>query len=306
MGNGSAPKTLRLLYRVVFTFLRSYPAPAIFLLSFLLIVGLVVWDTSSEAYSEYKLNHLPPVSPAEHLRLAQDACLIKYGTVCADPAWATSHLNKIPREAAEYGEAQKLLQAIQLQQQTEQIAAEHRRQASAAQEAQRLKLTNQTQQESFDQMERNVAGSAHDEYTCATSTTGTPIVSFDNGHYWWNDDGRCAGEIEKRQAVEQRRQDEQRAKQQKQRDEDAQSSSYWPTTLRVETDMDSFWLNNEERTCQTFPDDKGKVARVRCSGNASHQDHSIPVKFWGGVDRNTVSDWKCRREGDEFVCRALD
>ncbi len=69
--------------------------------------------------------------------------------------------------------------------------------------------------------------------------------------------------------------------------------------------MDSFWLNNEERTCQTFPDGKGRVQRVSC-GSTSHQDHSIPVKFWGGLDRNTVSDWKCRREGDEFVCRALD
>ena len=82
--------------------------------------------------------------------------------------------------------------------------------------------------------------------------------------------------------------------------------SYWPTTLRVDTDMDSFWLNNEERTCQTFPDDKGRVTRVTCSGNASHQEHNIPVKFWGGVDRNTVSDWKCRKEGGNFVCRAID
>jgi hypothetical protein len=28
--------------------------------------------------------------------------------------------------------------------------------------------------------------------------------------------------------------------------------------------------------------------------------------FSGSVDRDTVSDWKCRREGDEFVCRAID
>jgi len=27
----------------------------------------------------------------------------------------------------------------------------------------------------------------------------------------------------------------------------------------------------------------------------------IPVRFWGGVDRNTVSNWKCRREKDDFV-----
>ena len=29
------------------------------------------------------------------------------------------------------------------------------------------------------------------------------------------------------------------------------------------------------------------------------------VKFWGGIDRNTISFWRCRREGDAFVCRAL-
>jgi hypothetical protein len=82
--------------------------------------------------------------------------------------------------------------------------------------------------------------------------------------------------------------------------------SYWPTTVRVDSDMDSFWLNNEERTCQTHPDDNGRVAVVACNTSGSHPDHNIPVKFWGGVDRNTVSDWKCRREGEGFVCRALD
>jgi hypothetical protein len=93
---------------------------------------------------------------------------------------------------------------------------------------------------------------------------------------------------------------------QKGRDENAQLSSYWPTTIRVDTDMDSFWLNDEERTCQTYPDAKGRVATVACSASGSHRDHNIPVKFWGGVDRNTISNWKCRREGDNFVCRAID
>jgi len=310
MVSGSAAETLRRLYRVVLAFLRSYPAAAAFLLFCVLIAGLIVWGASSEAYSEYELNHLPPDSPAEHLRLAQDACLTKYGNVCADPASATSHLNKIPRDAAEYGEAHKLLEAIQLQKQTEQTDAERQRQYLAAKDAERTRLANQTQQESFEQMQRNFSGTAHEGFQCSISTEGTAVVSFDNGHYWWSDDGRCAGEVQKRQAAEQQqRQNEQRAvfeREQRQRDDNAQLSSYWPTTLRVDTDMDSFWLNNEERTCQTSPDDKGRVARVTCSGNASHQDHSIPVKFWGGVDRNTVSDWKCRREGDEFVCRAID
>ena len=78
---------------------------------------------------------------------------------------------------------------------------------------------------------------------------------------------------------------------QKNRNEDAQIHSYWATTVRVDTDMDSFWLPDEERTCQTFPDNKGRVATVTCDAT-SHATHNIPVKFWGGVDRDTVSNWK--------------
>jgi len=222
-------------------------------------------------------------------------------------------LDRIPHDAVEYGDARRLMDVIRLQQEA---AAEGQRENlakqeafRAKQEAERLRLANQTREESYEQMERNVAGTAHEPYVCATSTVDTQIFSFDSGHYWWADDGRCAAEEARKQAVaEQRRIEQQvaRDRQQRQRDEDAQASSYWPTTLRVETDMDSFWLNNEERTCQTFPDDKGRVVRVNCSENASHQYHSIPVKFWGGVDRDTVSNWKCRREGDEFVCRAIN
>ena len=82
--------------------------------------------------------------------------------------------------------------------------------------------------------------------------------------------------------------------------------SYWPTTIRVDTDMDSFWLPDEERTCQTHPNDNGRIAVVACNPSGSHRDHNIPVTFWGDPDRNTVSDWKCRRESDKFVCRAID
>jgi hypothetical protein len=269
-----------------------------------LLAGTLTFMALSEAYDEFKFNHLPA---AEHLRLAQEACRTAlYGGICADPPTATPHLNKIPSDAPEYGKAHKLTEAIRIQQEA---TAERQRQNLAKQEAERLRLANQTQPDSFEQMERNVAGTAHEPYRCATSTVGTQIVSFDNGHYWWNDDGRCAREELRKQAAAQQRQIEQRAAQelqQKQRNEDAGVYSYWPTTLRVDTDMDSFWLNNEERNCTTAPDDKGRVARVNCSANGSHQDHSIPVKFWGGVDRDTVSDWKCRREGDEFVCRAID
>jgi len=288
---------------------KAHPTLAAFsalvLLPCVLLGGTLIYLELSEAYDRFKFNHL---SPAEHLRLARDACRTEQygGRICLDSPRATLHLNRIPLEAVEYGEAHRLMEVIRLQYET---AAERTRQNLAMQEAERLRLANQTQQESYEQMQRNIAGTAHDPHKCAISTADTQIFSFDNGHYWWPDDGRCAAEELKKQAAEDQRQIEQRAaqeRQQKQRDDDAQLSSYWPTTLRVDTDMDSFWLNNEERTCTTSPDDKGRVARVNCSANASHQDHSIPVKFWGSVDRNTRSDWKCRREGDEFVCRAID
>jgi hypothetical protein len=287
---------------------QAHPVFAVFsafvVLPCVLFGGTLIYIALSEAYDEFKFNHL---TPAEHLQLAQDACrTTQYSGICANFPAATPHLNKIPHDAPEYGDAHKLVEVIQLQQEA---AAERQRQYIAAQEAERLRLANQTEQESFDQMERNVAGTVHEPYRCATSAAGTLIFSFDNGHYWWADDGRCAAEELKKQAAEEQRQIEQRAaheRQQKQRDEDAQNYSYWPTTLRVDTDMDSFWLNNEERTCTTFPDDKGRVARVDCSANGSHQNHSIPVRFWGGVDRDVVSNWKCRREGDGFVCRAID
>jgi hypothetical protein len=92
--------------------------------------------------------------------------------------------------------------------------------------------------------------------------------------------------------------------------EGSEIRSYWPTTIRVDTDMDSFWLPDEERTCQTYPNDKGRIAVVACNRSGSHRDHNIPVKFWGDPDRDIVSDWKCRREksifSDTFVCRAID
>jgi hypothetical protein len=113
-------------------------------------------------------------------------------------------------------------------------------------------------------------------------------MSLDNSRTWQWDDGRCAPKLQAK------------------RDEDAQLYSYWSTTLRVDTDMDSFWLKDEERTCQTYPDEKGRVAVVACNATGSHRDHNIPVKFWGGVDRGTISGWKCRRERDDFVCRAID
>jgi hypothetical protein len=100
------------------------------------------------------------------------------------------------------------------------------------------------------------------------------------------------------------------ANEQERRDKDAQLYSYWSTTVRVDANMDSFWLPGEERVCQSYPDNKGRLALITCPASESHGSHNIPVKFWGGVDRGVVSDWKCRREknllDDEFVCRAIN
>lgn len=215
----------------------------------------------SDSLEASKLNHL---TAAEHLAQAKQAC--GSGSLCLNISEALAHIQKIPASAPEYAEALKLSNAIGQQTAHEKEEAENA---------------------SREQMQRNFQGEAHDSFSCATSTEKEPIVSFDNGKFWWRDDGRCT------------------EREQKKRDEDAQIYSYWSTTVRVDTDMDSFWLPDEERNCQTFPDDSGTVASVLCDATA-HANHNIPVRFWGGVHRNTVSDWKCRREGDTFVCRATD
>lgn len=81
---------------------------------------------------------------------------------------------------------------------------------------------------------------------------------------------------------------------------------FWSTTVRVDTDMDSFWLNGEQRKCTTSPDDTGRVATVTCNYSASHQIHNIPVDFYGPVDTNRVSSWTCTRKGDSFECRTTE
>jgi len=214
----------------------------------------------------------PRMSSAERLARAKDAC--GSGSQCLNPSEAAYQLSKIPESAQEYGEAAKLWVAISPQLAGNTVTASQTKTYDGSERA-------------ADQAQRNFQGLVHDSFSCAESTENQPIVSFDGGNSWWKDDGRCADRL------------------QKHRDEEAQASSYWSTTVRVDTDMDSFWLPDEERNCRTFPDDKGTVATVLCDATA-HANHNIPVKFWGGVHRNTVSDWRCRREGDTFVCRATD
>lgn len=286
---------------------------------FFIAIGFAsdAYDSVANSYTNYRENHF---SPSEHLQFAHDLCHeISDAVACIGPnaERAITHLKKVPTNSPEYAEAAQLLSRIQANQARLEAIRKQREQEQAAQitkqKAQRARLLNQSTDESFAQMERNMSGQAHDPFLCSTSTENMPIMSFDYGHYWWNDDGRCAAQQQQEQqareeAQRQRREHEQRQREQeqRQRDDDAQLDSYWPTTLRVDTDMDSFWLPNEERTCQTYPDDKGHITTVACNATGSHRDHNIPVKFWGGVDRNTVSDWKCRRESDEFVCRAIN
>lgn len=252
----------------------------------ILLGSMISFAYIVDSYDRYRFNHL---SSAEHLRIAQDLCHSKQsGAMCLSttPEEAARHLEKIRSVAPEYGRAQDLLLVIHGQE----AALAERQRLAALQESKEQAATAaanpSTPSGDFicSRGHPTTCSKVEDEGPCASR----PIISFNNGVTWTWDDGRCA------------------AKEQKQRDSDAELSSYWSTTLRVDTDMDSFWLNNEERTCQTHPDDKGRVAVVACNASGSHRDHNIPVKFWGGVDRNTVSEWKCRREGGDFVCRALD
>jgi hypothetical protein len=273
------------------------------------------FDFASESYDTYKANHL---TAAENLQTAKKLCPKSGPTSFAcngsDQERAISDLEKIPAGAPEYGEGSKMLSDIREWKRVLQLAADKAvaqsrlatEKALAQQKAEHDRLVDQSEEESRAQMQRNVAGAAHDAFTCGTSTTGIPIVSFDYRHYWWVDDGRCAAQQEKEREAKERSLQQQRDAEQKRRNEDAELLSYWPTTLRVNTDINSFWLDKEERTCQTYPDGNGRVAVVACDTSGSHRDHNIPVQFWGGVDRNAISSWKCRREGDNFVCRAID
>jgi len=225
-------------------------------------------------YSDYHFSHL---SASEHLGRARAACGISSGqdaTNCTDPDEAFRQLWAISKSAPEYKVAADFI--VSLQHQHVRLAAEA------------TTKSEQARSQAFEQMQRNTNGESHDAFTCATSTENLPIMSFDSGQHWWKDDGRCASKLQSK------------------RDSDAEIDSYWSTTVRVYTDMNSSWLPNEERTCRTYPDNNGKVSVVSCDGPESHADHNIPVTFWGGVDRNTTSDWKCRREGDDFVCRAIN
>jgi hypothetical protein len=276
------------------------PNVKLFLVLFASCVALFVLVVVSDWYDNYKAAHL---SSADQLERAEAICpkvgRSAFACSSADPDNAISHLGKIPKGAPEYGQAAEMTSSLRAWQQLlqkrlgEALAEQHR-------------IANQSNEEASQQYLRNTAGEARDRFECGTSMESTPIMSFDYKHHWWADDGRCAAQEEAQQQAKQEAERQQREAEQKKLDEDAQLESYWPTTLRVDTDMDSFWFNDEERTCQTYPDSKGRVAVVACNAGGTHRDRNIPVRFWGGVDRNTISNWRCRRESDQFVCKALD
>jgi hypothetical protein len=281
-------KLLRAISRAVRAFYAHLtPAGAFFVSAMFVLLAMFMIGVAVDAYHSWLSERAAEVerrksadearerairfsqlTPIDHLRSAAQAREKK------DFQEARKHIAAIPQEAAEHSAASILLSDVERDEDEDRkaLAEERKRQEDAVRE----------------RMIANITGKYHDKPRCSTSTKSEVIMSFDNGVTWWLDDGRCA-------LIEQ-----------KKRDQEAQSSSYWPTTIRVDTDMDSFWLNNEERTCQTFPDQNGRVSVVACNSSGNHRAHNIPVKFWGGVKRNTVSDWKCRREGEDFVCRAIN
>jgi hypothetical protein len=277
---GTITRAFSALAKAFFAFQRSTSKELkVFLVVLAVILGWLgasfIWDV----YGSWASTHL---SASEHLKLAKDICEVKKNgkVFCvASPEVAIHHLEQIPTTASEYDEATRLLNAVKADAKrvAEQAEAVRKVQETVRgkAEAERVRLANQTEDESKLQMVRNLAAEAHDPFVCQKDANNAPIVSYDNGHYWWLDDGRCAEREEKEQQVKARAELEKHQAEQRLRDQDAELSSYWPTTIRVDTDMDSFWLN-------------------------------IPVQFWGGVDRNTVSNWKCRREKDDFICRAID
>jgi len=267
-------------------------AALVFFFGFPLFLVIFFW--ASSVHDNYVFNHL---SPAQHKQRALAACagICVKCVLCDNPTEALRHLYKIPVSAPEYLETAKLRGDLENQQRVAKATF-------AAEIAKSERLSHQSLEESRAQLGRNLPGTDHDPFKCDESTDKTSIMSFDNGNHWWLDDGRCQDQFDKRL----RGQQEQHERAQRMRDSDAEIYSFWSTTVRVNTDMNSFWLANEERTCQTLPDDKGRVSVVACNSDSTHNEHNIPVKFWGGIDRNTISNWRCRRENDEFVCRALD
>jgi hypothetical protein len=95
-----------------------------------------------------------------------------------------------------------------------------------------------------------------------------------------------------------------------------------PHTRTVNLYMQGDWLEGENRTClgvqtQVAKGKPAEITRLICPveylGDTSH---NLPVRFWGRVSRPNAqhSDepwgsrfrWNCTRNGDGFVCKAIN
>lgn len=76
----------------------------------------------------------------------------------------------------------------------------------------------------------------------------------------------------------------------------------------VSVQIDGNWMMGEYRPCRLYPAPEDLECTQRLAGAA----HLLPVTFWGRIDRNESSDWKCQRQHgvltstDSVVCWATD
>lgn len=276
-----------------------------------LAVSWVLFEGVAELLDNYRIGGANDIPPSLRLEKAKELCPElqpdEFGCSGLNESNAIAQLEQVPQDATAFQGASDMLKGLRAQQRSREEAARKAAATVASETLQHCqRLRTQSEDESRRQWLHNVFVNGRDAFAC--DETKPSLVSFDEGHYWWPDDGRCAAKMRAKQDAEQ----EQRrlellraAAEQKARDERAWLSSFWSTTLRVDTDMNSSWLPNEERTCQTYPDRNGRVSAVSCA-SGGRLEHNIPVAFWGGVDRSTVSNWRCRREDNGFTCRAIN
>lgn len=76
----------------------------------------------------------------------------------------------------------------------------------------------------------------------------------------------------------------------------------------VSIQIDGNWMMGEYRPCRSYP----ALDDLECTQRGAGAAHLLPVTFWGRIDRNEPSDWKCQRQhgvlasADSVVCWATD
>ena len=80
------------------------------------------------------------------------------------------------------------------------------------------------------------------------------------------------------------------------------------------------WLVGEHRDCLGFHNapqpNWGLIKTLDCPASFDAEEtHNVTVKFWGKIVRpysnqndpsGAMHNWRCTRESDGFVCKALD